>query len=320
MNNKRNSVICAILLLAASAHATQQVILSSSTRAYPIGSGRSLEYSKPDFWKDIGSIPSDLGTFTKNSFSKKNLPWLGAITASTLILIEYDQKIYNNTRRAGKKLSISADDKTKTFLKIKGVSVFRGPTDLGSAIYFLGDGWVPLGLCAGMLGYGWAADDWRAAHTGAQLTEGLLATGITTQVLKRISGRETPRAASAPRGVWRLFPSFSDFQGHRTRYDAFPSGHLATGVMAVTVLAENYPEKKLIKPVGYGLMGALAFQMVNNGVHWASDYPLGIAIGYGIGKTIAGRGKKVSGEAPKLTLLPAVMPGGSYGLAAGYRF
>jgi len=311
-----------LLLPPIQAAATQQIILSTAVRSYNVGPGTYLDYSRPAFWGNIGAIPSDLGAFAKKSFSRESLPWLAAITASTLVLIEYDQKIYNGARRTGRKLSISSKDKTETFLKVKGVSLFRGPTDLGSALYFLGDGWVPMGLCAGMLGYGWAADDWRASRTGGQLTEGLLVTGISTQVLKRVTGRETPSAAHSPRGVWRFFPSFADFQAHRTRYDAFPSGHLATGVMAVTVLAENYPEKELIKPVGYALLAGLSFQMVNNGVHWASDYPLGIAIGYGVGKVVSGRGKTArKGEArSQLSFYPVIMPGGGYGAGAGYRF
>ena len=129
------------------------------------------------------------------SFKKDKLPWFAAISASTLILIEYDQKIYDNTRKLGKKLGISGKDKTRTFLKIGGVSILRGPTDAGSAMYFLGDGWVNLGLFGGFETYGWLKDDWRAAQTGYQLLEGLLVTGFTTQVIKRITGRETPRAA-----------------------------------------------------------------------------------------------------------------------------
>ena len=182
-------------------------------------------------------------------------------------------------------------DKTKTYLKIGGVSVFRGPSDLGSAFYFIGDGWVNLGLMGYFEARGLMKDDWRALQTGHQLAEGLLVTGFTTQLLKRATGRETPRGATAPRGVWRMFPSFAEFQARRTRYDAFPSGHLATGMMTVTVIAENYPEKKYVRPLGYTLLGALSFQMVNNGVHWASDYPLGLAVGYAIGKAIAAGGR-----------------------------
>jgi hypothetical protein len=73
------------------------------------------------------------------------------------------------------------------------------------------------------------------------------------------------------------------------QYDAFPSGHLAIGMTTVTIIALNYPEKKYIKPVGYALLGLCGFQMINNGVHWAGDYPLAILMGYGFGKLIVNR-------------------------------
>jgi hypothetical protein len=297
----------------------------ASSRTYNLKDGSTLTYAKPGLWRTIGAGPSDWSLFVKESFKKENLPWLAAIGASTLILIEYDQKIFDNTQRLGKKLGISREDKTKTYLKLGGVSVFRGPSDLGSAMYFLGDGWVNLGLFGYLETYGWLKKDWRAQQTGHQLAEGLLVTGFTTQVMKRVSGRETPRAATAPRGVWRMFPSFKDFQAHRTRYDAFPSGHLATCMMTVTVLADNYPEKKYIKPLGYALVGALSFQMVNNGVHWASDYPLGLAVGYGIGKAIASGGRTaakrgVPATASAVRFAPYLSPEGAVGAGMTYRF
>ena len=61
--------------------------------------------------------------------------------------------------------------------------------------------------------------------------------------------------------------------------------------MGITVVAENYQEYSYIRPVGYTLASMLAFQMVNNDVHWASDYPLGIAIGYLVGKTVTKNGR-----------------------------
>jgi hypothetical protein len=63
------------------------------------------------------------------------------------------------------------------------------------------------------------------------------------------------------------------------------------------VIAENYPDNPWVKPVGYTLMGALAFAMVNNGVHWMSDYPLALLIGGTVGKVVAQRGH-VMGAAP----------------------
>ncbi|OGR52886.1 MAG: hypothetical protein A2049_07215 [Elusimicrobia bacterium GWA2_62_23] len=297
----------------------------AASRTYTLKDGSTLTYAKPGLWRTIGAGPSDWGLFVKQSFTKESLPWLAAIGASTVLLIKYDQEIYEETRRVGDRLNISSVDKTKTYLRIGGVSVFRGPSDLGSAFYFIGDGWVNLGLMGYFEARGLMKDDWRALQTGHQLAEGLLVTGFTTQVMKRVTGRETPRAATADRGVWRMFPSFNDFQAHRTRYDAFPSGHLATCMMTLTVIAENYPEKKYIKPLGYTLLTALSFQMVNNGVHWASDYPLGLAVGYGIGKAIAAGGRTSAKRSPAATaqairFAPYLSPEGAVGAAMTYRF
>ncbi len=293
---------------------------AAEVRSYQAGS-ETLVYSKPSFWATIAKGPRDLLAFTENSFSKESLPWVAAVTASTLILIEYDQKLYAGAQKIGGKLNISTKDKTRPFLKIGKIPVLRGPTDLGSAMYFLGDGWVSLGLCAYFESYGLINDDWRALTTGHQLVEGLLVTGFATEVLKLSTGRETPTASTGNGGVWRLFPGLNQYMAHRTRYDAFPSGHLATGMMAVTVMSENYPEKKLIKPIGYVLLGALSFQMMNNGVHWASDYPLGLGIGYMVGKAITSNsGNRIKKTASVLKFYPSLMPGQPLGINMAYSF
>ena len=320
---------CALLCLAvinaqAAATASESPVISSAAaaevRMYKAGS-EDRAYSKPAFWGTIAKGPRDLLALTENSFSKSSLPWLAAVTASTLILIEYDQKLYAGAQKAGGNLNISRKDKTRPFLKIGGIPVLRGPTDLGSAMYFLGDGWISLGLCAYFESYGLIKDDWRALTTGHQLVEGLLVTGFVTEALKMSSGRETPSAASGDGGVWRFFPGLDQYMKHRTRYDAFPSGHLATGMMAVTVMSENYPEKKLIKPIGYTLLGALSFQMMNNGVHWASDYPLGLGIGYMVGKAVAGSsGNRARNTASSFKFYPSLTPGQPLGLSLAYSF
>lgn len=72
-----------------------------------------------------------------------------------------------------------------------------------------------------------------------------------------------------------------------------PSGHVMTATLTFTILSERYPEyNSYLYPI-YGVwVSALMFQMVNNGVHWASDYPLGIAMGYLAGKLSTQMGKK----------------------------
>ena len=61
----------------------------------------------------------------------------------------------------------------------------------------------------------------------------------------------------------------------------------------VTILALNYPEKRYIKPVGYSLIGLVGLAMINNNVHWASDYPMAIALGYLCAKQVVKRNRKI---------------------------
>ena len=126
-------------------------------------------------------------------------------------------------------------------------------------------------------------------HTSSELLEGIIASGILVQPLKRITGRESPFIAEQNGnvgGAWRPFPSFSAYQKNTPSYDAMPSGHLTTLMTSVIILSENYKEVKWIKPVGYSLMGLMSFEMLQSKVHWLSDYPLAIFMGYIIGKSI----------------------------------
>ncbi|OGS00581.1 MAG: hypothetical protein A3G41_06595 [Elusimicrobia bacterium RIFCSPLOWO2_12_FULL_59_9] len=192
-------------------------------------------------------------------------------------------------------------------------------------MYFIGDGWVDFGLAAGFLSYGLCKSDNRALQTSSQIVESILASGFVVQVIKHVTGRENPYTATAPTGKWRFFPNQFDYANNVAKYDAMPSGHLAAGMATLTVIGENYPERKWIRPLGYTLLGILSFQMLNNGVHWASDYPLAVAFGYSFGRIAVNRGrtplKKTSkNSAPnRIAVGPAVV-GGAPGLKATFRF
>jgi hypothetical protein len=60
----------------------------------------------------------------------------------------------------------------------------------------------------------------------------------------------------------------------------------------VTVIKENYPEKKWIGLLGYSLIGRTGWAMVNTEVHWLSNYPLALAVGYLSGKLTTMKHKK----------------------------
>ena len=47
-------------------------------------------------------------------------------------------------------------------------------------------------------------------------------------------------------------------------------------------------------------MTLLGLQMMNNGVHWASDYPLSITMGYYLGKIAVNRGREPADNSASL--------------------
>ena len=132
----------------------------------------------------------------------------------------------------------------------------------------------------------------RDKQTANDLVEGFISSGLVAQVIKRSTGRESPFVATIPGGKWQPFPSFREYQRNTPQYDAFPSGHLSTMMAYTTILADNYPEKKWIRPLGYFLISLTGYAMINTEVHWISDYPLALAIGYIQGKIITARHNK----------------------------
>jgi hypothetical protein len=258
---------------------------------------------------------SDVKVYSGETFRKKNvMPALG-IAAATGLLIYYDEKLIDGAQSVGRSLHLGNKDNTTPYIKLGNLPIFRGPSDTGSALYFLGDGWLHFSIAGGFYSYGYLADSPRAVRTGYALLEGIIASGAVTQLLKRSTGRESPFVATAEAGKWRFFPNQKDYNKQVSHYDAFPSGHLATAMVTVTVISTNYPEYPAIAPVGYGIMTLLAFQMMNNGVHWASDYPLALSLGYSFGKIAARRSQgkfKTPGSSENssgLIILPDLAPG-----------
>jgi len=254
------------------------------------------EYRKPKFFSFVTDIPSHAAGFTRQSFQKKNLKYHVAICLSTAMLYWADQSITNAVQDKMKDWNISAAEQFSPLLKIniggEPTNIGKLPKNINTAIYDIGQGSTVIWLAAGFYIAGKIKRNNRALTTASQLTEAFLTLGIGTQIMKYASGRENPSDATMPRGRWQPFPGWQDFQQYKTKYDAFPSGHLATFVSAVTIIGENYPEKKWIKPLGYSIAALCGLSMINNGVHWASDFPLAIALGHGYGKFIARKARR----------------------------
>lgn len=265
------------------------------TMTYRISPEIDYLYIKPKAFRFITRLPSDFSSYCKQTFTKKNSWKIGAMIGGTAILVWLDQPIIDASQSLGNAIGIKGTAHQKTIfepsIKVGNTLLklpFSLPQDLNSSMYFIGDGWTHAGFLIGFWCYGKISRDNRALQTAAEIGESMLLAGITTQVLKHLTGRQSPLKVvdtkANPGGIWHLFPNQATYAKNVPNYDAFPSGHLATAMATFTVIAENYPEYKFIKPVGYTLLTALSFAMLNNGVHWISDYPLSIAMGYSFAK------------------------------------
>lgn len=265
---------------------------------YDVGHGKVLSYPKPKLFSFITHLPNDAAGIVSTSFKKESVkPWL-LVAGSTAILLLADESVKDGVQSFSKNIHLSPEEGYKNLISIKlgseDVRILKAPKNINTALYQLGQGFPSLLISAGLLTYGKINNDFRSMSTASQLAESFILMGVGTQVLKRIAGRETPGHASVRGGKWRPFPSFKDYQNNTPVYDAFPSGHLATLMSTVTVLTENYPEKKWIKPTGYAITGLVAYSMINTDVHWVSDYPLALALGYLCAKQVAKASRMVS--------------------------
>ncbi len=222
---------------------------------------------RPSWHSMITNIPKDWAMSARVVVNKESIEPIVGIGFATGLLLMADHVTFRATRDIGR----------------------RSPAleSWGHTLVHIGDGKTHLAIAGAFAGFGFLADDARALRTASQTVESLLASGIVVQILKRVTGRESPEVATHMRGRWKFFPSPKAYQKQQTRYYAFPSGHITTMMSTATVIAENYPEVPWIRPVGYTLVGLVGISLVNIGYHWYSDLPLGIGLGYLFGKLIA---------------------------------
>jgi len=303
--------------------------LAKGAQLYKISETESYIYGRPSFLSIVPSSLRDMRDYGKFAFKEENLWKIGAMAFVTGACVVYDQSIVDKAQNFGRTVGISGNDNKANISPIPHVPIWV-PTDLPSSLYFIGDGWTEATINVGFYLYGFLKKDNRAYTTAVELTEGLIDMAVVTQTMKHIAGRQCPFTESQPGGIWHWFPNQITYANNVPYYDAFPSGHLATAMETVTIISENYPDYKFIKPLGYGLMAVCGYQMLNNGVHWFSDYPLAIALGYGMGKIAVTRGRlKVKNNKTdvgtfgdfwrKINITP-VYSGNSYSMGLNYKF
>jgi hypothetical protein len=237
------------------------------------------------------NIPGDWVRYGRTTFRVQNIPAILGMSALTAALIVSDDATY----RFSDKLYRESPD-------IKETSDF---------FEYLGDGRPQFGLAGAFAIYGFIAQDTRALRTASQVVEAMLACGVVVQVLKHSTGRESPLVSTSPGGVWQFFPNQIEYHKHVPHYDAYPSGHIATALATVTVVAENYPEWGWVRPVGYPIVALIGIAMANTGIHWYSDYPLGLALGYSFGMLASHPEGAAETDGSPVSVLPLLGPSGA---------
>ncbi|HKI78423.1 MAG TPA: phosphatase PAP2 family protein [Ignavibacteriaceae bacterium] len=215
----------------------------------------------------ITKVPKDIYEFSGSALNSNQIPLFAGLAAATGALYLIDREGWNFNKRLF--------DTSPPFHTFSDIGV-----DFGNETYHL--------ILAGVFAaYGLADDNSRALKTASNVVEALIASGISVQIFKRIFGRESPELSTQNSGYWKLFPNLAEYQRHQPKYYAYPSGHITTLTATVTVLANNYPEVKWIKPVGYAMIAICGMGLVSRGMHWYSDLPMGIFLGYTFGNLIA---------------------------------
>lgn len=263
-------------------------------------------YYAPKWYDFVTHIPGDAVVAGKTLFSKQSIKPLALIAGSTTLLYLFDRQLVDGVQKFSRDIGLDPQSRFESFIKVGDINIMQVPGNLNTGLYFLGEGWTSVLLFSGIGLHGAFTNNNKETLMLSQFIEGYIEMGIVTQILKRSFGRQTPKAATTDRGRFQFFPSFARYQRNVSHYDAMPSGHMATMAFTVTLLAEHYPDNKWIRPVGYTLMGICGFSMLNNGVHWASDYPLGFGIGYLFAKVVSQRGKVVHHTGRKQDILSRI--------------
>jgi membrane-associated phospholipid phosphatase len=235
----------------------------------------------------------DFYDFGKTLINKNSVEPLAIITLSTSAAMLVDRKEWQNTKIITRRSHILPQ--------------------LTKSIVNIGDGrWLlsaaGLGILSGLL-----IHNERVVNTSFESIEAIISTGLFVQTAKRITGRQSPAAAGRSSDIWEVFVDPIEYQHDQPNFYSFPSGHLAGATAILTVITENYPEVKWLKPLSYVVLGVLAFSLVANDMHWYSDFPVALGTGYLFGKMISERyvyNSSKTFEKDRISFQPFIMHGG----------
>ena len=250
--------------------------------------GHEPEIDRPNPLSIVTNLPGDLTVWFRDTFNQENIPSLLGITGMTAIMTIGDYESFKAVNTP--------------FLEHRDFKEF---CNLGE---YMGKGDFQIGITALFLAAGTFDKNRRALRTSAQIIEAIASSGIVVQVIKHTTGRESPFSSTKRTGMWHLFPNQREYQEDYQSHDAMPSGHLSTAMATFITIQENYPEQKWIPWVGYPIMGWIALGLVGKGIHWWSDFPIALALGYSFGRVVTRNNYRPVDTGPQRAWIPRISP------------
>ena len=150
----------------------------------------------------------------------------------------------------------------------------------------------------------------RARRTALLGLESVVISGALTGALKYLTHKERPNPSIVDDVPW-------NGPGLSHAHLAFPSGHATCSFALATIVAAEYGDYPMVRPLAYCAAALAALSRVNDNAHWVSDVILGSAIGHFTARTIAARHGRGAGSG--FSVLPAPRAGGM-GLTLSYKF
>jgi membrane-associated phospholipid phosphatase len=173
-----------------------------------------------------------------------------------------------------------------------------------------GNGAYSVPALALLYSYGHFAENARARRTALLGLKSLAITGLLTETIKRTTHKHRPSSRPVDDIAWDG-PQLSRLNR------SFPSGHSAAAFAVATVVASEYGDHTIVRPLAYSAASLCALSRVHDGAHWLSDVIIGSLLGHLTARAVIGLDGGSAGTGLSVT---PVMRDGEAGLSMSYRF
>ncbi len=174
----------------------------------------------------------------------------------------------------------------------------------------------------------------KGVQTSLLATQAMITSGVWTQLLKQITGRERPNDSytsnTSSGGQWfgplASYDEDLEIKHPNSYFNSFPSGHTSMAFSIATVFATQYKDKPIIPIISYSAATLVGVSRLTENRHWSSDVFAGAVLGYFCGKQVVRhfnythRSNSDSVSSPSLPKynISLIQNGNQYGIAIAW--